>query len=73
MKFLGVDPPPPQKMKHSKMVTKAAEGRLIEFLFLAMQWNKTLNEMGLKYFRAYRFIRYQPIMSIESYSLFYDP
>lgn len=41
MKFLGVD----QNMKHTKMVTKAAESRLIKFLFLAMQWNKTLNEI----------------------------
>lgn len=32
-------------MKHTKMVTKAAESRLIKFLFLAMQWNKTLNEI----------------------------
>ena len=32
-------------MKHTKMVTKAAESRLMKFLFLAMQWNKTLNEI----------------------------
>lgn len=41
MKFLGVD----QSMKHTKMVTKAAESRLIKFLFLVMQGNKTLNEI----------------------------
>ena len=32
-------------MKHTKMVTKAAESRLIKFLFLVMQGNKTLNEI----------------------------
>lgn len=34
-----------QNMKHTKTVTKAAESRLIKFLFLAMQWNKALNEI----------------------------
>ena len=38
-------------MKHTKMVTKAVESKLIKFLFLAMQWNKTLNKiMGTEVF-----------------------